>query len=77
MKWMNSEIRTQQFIQHKNTQIKYKYILVSQFTIIIKCIQNNMFLCINLHGLRPGDCTKAIQTAGRQPPSIIFCVLIF
>ena len=36
-----------------------------------------MFLCINLHGLRPGDCTKAIQTAGRQPPSKICCVLIF
>ena len=39
--------------------------------------KNNLFKCINLHGLRPGDWTKAIQTAGRQPPSIIFCVLIF
>ena len=52
---------------------------MSQFTIIVKCIKNNMFKCINRHGLRPGDGTKAIQTAGRQPPSIrpIFGVLIF
>ena len=35
--------------------IKYQYILVSQFTIITICIQNNMFKCINLHGLRPGN----------------------
>ena len=35
-----------------------------------------MFKCINRHGLRPGDRTKAIQIAGRQPPNIIFCVLI-
>ena len=38
--------------------------------------KKKLFKCINLHGLRPGDGTKAIQIAGRQPPSIIFCELI-
>ena len=34
-----------------------------------------MFKCINHYVLRPGDWRKAIQTAVRQPPSIMFCVL--